>query len=426
MKHITIVFVYTVFFLMVLLSQAVIAGQKALSTSPFVEVSYEKRDGYVLQSLDNRKTTLSGAYISVGIDKLTVNKKDSIIRLIVDKNRHAFAMVTLNANYNSQPLSISKISVPMLLKRPHSSLDMGVKWIMLYRIPWVLHNAKLKVRLAYTADSTATALINAFSGITSAIPDYTISTSLTAGLAITSTADKLLFDSDRAIDLLNAERDLPVLAGDQLREGYYAIFAAENNSLYQKYCEENGLVWTGNNLEFNGQAINDVCYAVISIRVTDRYYASPGYAINDITRSWSGKYREALTYSFDLTYLLTSEDIDSTNRKITNNLIEAITLLGADLDIIQQEKYEIHKYVRDQIMEKLKSVKKRIDAEKKITKVSTATAIMSAINTNTQFVDKSSVSIAERLLKDIPDFDKELAPNLKDAIADIESVISID
>ena len=78
-------------------------------------------------------------------------------------------------------------------------------------------------------------------------------------------------------------------------------------------------------------------------------------------------------------------------------------------------------------MNKLASVRKRIDEQNNITRASTQTAIMSAININTMFVDKTSVDMAIRIAENpdnnIPNLDKNVAFNLKNAINNIDGFV---
>lgn len=408
------------------LNYSIAQERRSLSTSRFVEVSYKGPDGNMIQPCGAKKATYCQSYVSIGVTKLTVNKHGSWIGTIFNTNRCAFGEAKLTANYNSQTLSICKVGKPIVLRGSVSSVDLGVEWAMLDRVPWVLKNSSIEIRVGHTEDSTITALIDAFSSITSSIPEYKLSSSLAIGFAITSAVDKLLFEGDRTIDLLNAQRDLPLLAG-RLCEGYYAIFAAENNSTYEKYYRGN-VAWTGNDLEFNGNPIDDVTYAVVAVDVSDRYYPSAKDSINDTTKLWSKKYREVLTSLFDLVWVSTIDEINEKETDIKINLIRALTLLDADVDLIQEEKQEIHEYVLQEARNKLEMLRKRIDNQNNVTTASTEEAIMSAINTNTNFVDSTSVNIASDILlnpkKNIPKFDKNLSINYNKALNSIGKVIS--
>jgi hypothetical protein len=400
---------------------------KSLSTSGFIEVEYFNDTGAKVKTCSQKKAAFAQSYVSIGINKLTVNKDDSLLKRIFDSDRHAFGASNLKATYQGQPLSISRVGPPIILSGGDSSVDMGVEWGMLDRIPWVLKNANIEIKLGYAANSTTKAIIDAFSGITSTIPDYTISTSLATGFAITTAIDNLLFGSGRAIDLLHAERDLPLLAG-QLCEGHYAIFSAENNLIYEKYYHGK-VVWTGKDLEFNDKPIDDVSYAVVGVKVSDRYYSNVKNSLNDNSRAWSGKYREVQTSLFDLIWVSNTNELDAKRKSIRSNLLAARTLLTADINLIQEEKQEIHLYVLSDFKNRLDIAENRINSKNKITKASTAAALLSGLNSESVVLDSVSATMAERILLDsdnnLPSIKSNLAPAYLNAISEIRNVISI-
>jgi hypothetical protein len=424
-KHITVTLLASAMLYVPLYSLA--QETRALSTSRFVEISFKDGKGAIVKPCGGKKASFAQSYVSIGVEKLTVNKHDSLLQRIVSSDRRVFSAANLKANYKSQELSISKVGKPVSLSGADSSVDMGVEWGMVDRIPWVLQKASFEIKLGYAADSISDAIVSAFNGITSAIPGYTLSSSLATGFAITNAIDKLLFAPDRAIDLLRANRELPLLAG-QLCEGFYATFSAENNSAYEKYYD--GFVtWTGSDLEYRGKPINDVSYAVISVKVSDRYYPVPSAAFNDTSRGWTGKYRDVLSSLLDLIWVSSVGEIADKEKTIRSSLLEALTLLGSDLDLTQQEKSEIHAYAQNEAINALKDVKGRLTADNKITKASTEAAIASALNRQSGLVSEASASNARRILADpasnLPPMSGDLGARLSSSIKNLESVIQL-
>ncbi|WP_350977096.1 hypothetical protein [Shewanella sp. AC34-MNA-CIBAN-0136] len=391
----------------------------SLSTSRFVEVDYYSDGKSRIKTCSGKQASFAQNYVSISINKLTVNKNDSLIKRVFNKNRNAFGVSNLKGEYQSQPISISRVGHPVAIKGGNSSVDMGVEWGMLDRVPWVLKNASLEIKLGYAADSTTESLAEAFNSITAVIPDYTISTSMASGVAIASTIDKLLFGADRAIDLLNVHRDLPLLA-NRLCEGYYAIFAAENNDVYEKYYQGD-VIWMGNDLEYKGKPINDVSYAVISVRVSDQYYEAVESSINDNSRAWASKYRDTQTSFFDLLWVSDKNTLGELTRNIKNNLIEARALLSSDINLIQKEKISIHQFFIDDFNKKLEIANERLDKNGKVTALSTENALENAIiNPNVTFLPENT-RMAQILLSNpsanIPSveagFDKEFIKAIK-------------
>lgn len=398
---------------------------KALSTSRFVEISYKNNEGLTVHPCSGKKALFGQTYVSIAIDKLTLNKDDNIVQRMVNRERRVFPMANLKAEYKSQNLSISKVGKPVALYGSNSNVDMGIEWIMVDRIPWVVKNASFEIRLGYLANSTNEAIVEAFNGITTAIPEYTLSTSLITGFAITSAIDKLLFASDRSIDLLRANRDLPLLAG-QLCEGYYAIFSAENNSAYEKYYD-GSVLWTGSDLQYKGKPINDVSYAVISVKVSDRYYPNTAAAFNDTSRPWTNKYRDVLTSLYDLIWVGEPDEVQDKEKSIRNNLIEARTLLNADLDLTQQEKKEIHEYAQNEAIVALNAVKTRLASNNKVTMASTQDAIQAALSNKSSLLDEMTVTNARKILANptgnIPPISSDLGVKLNTSIKSLEKAI---
>ncbi len=397
-----------------------------LSTSGLIPVSYKNHDGIEIKTCNTKKAVFGSHYVTIRIDKLTVNKNDSFLYRVFNWDRHAFGAVSLKANYKTQQLSVSKVGRPIALSGSESSVDMSVDWQILDRVPWVLRNPTLDIKLGYAADSALKALTDAFTGITSAIPDYTISSSLATGFAITNAIDKLLFGPDRARDLLGAQLDIPLQA-EKLCEGYYATFGAENKTSYEKYYDDR-LVWSGKDLQHGGTPIKDVSYGVVSFHIQDRFYPIREAALNDNDRSWSTKYREVITSLFDLTWIKTSGDITQMENRIRENLLAARTLLVTDLDLIQQEKLEIHRYALTKAQEALNTAKARVSPGGMVTKTSTERALMSAVNM-ANFVHPNSVNLATQILKNpeenISDLPEEVATSLKNAFIRIEYLLSL-
>lgn len=402
--------------------------RKTLSTSRFIEVDYYSNENNITKTCSGKKAGFAQNYVSIGVNKLTVNKNDPLLKRIFHKDRYAFGVSNLNAEYQLQSISVSRVGNPVAIKGNNSSIDMGVEWGMLDRIPWVLKNASFEIKLGYAADSTINSMIEAFSGVTAAIPDYTISTSLATGLAITNAIDKLLFGSDRAIDLLNARRDLPLFAG-RLCEGHYAIFSAENNSEYEKYYKGD-VVWTGNDLEYKSKPINDVSYAVVSVRISDRYYDTVESSLNDDSRPWASKYRDVQTSLFDLLWVSDEDTLNELTRNIKNKLLEARTLLSSDLNLIQVEKNQIHQFMINDFNDKLKIASSRIDVEGNITLSSTERALTKALNNPDVIFLAENTSMAERLLanpsKNIPNVEAGFEKAFENAIKGTQTVLGVE
>ncbi len=408
-------------------TSAISEDQYSLSTSRFIGVSFFDSEGNEVKTCQGAKASFGNNYVSIGIDKFTVNKNDPLVKRIFNRDRRAFAVSNLSAKYQNQTLAVARVGKPVLIKGKNSSIDMGVEWGIIERVPWVLRDATLKVRLGYTADSTIDSMIDAFEGVTAAIPDYTISTSLATGMAITSAVDKLLFGPNRALDLLNAERDLPLFAG-QLCDGHYAIFSAKNNDVYEKYYDSS-LVWTGNDLTSKGKPINDASYVVVGVRVSDRYYDDPSVSINDLSRPWASKYQEVQSSLFDLTWVSDKEQLDGAVSKIRAALLEARTLLSADINLIQQEKRSIHQHAVDDFKNRLEVASIRIEADGRVTKASTANALMTGLNSPEAPLGPVPTDFAVQLLQNpevnLPNMSDKFSEEFRLAIGETRNVLSV-
>lgn len=399
----------------------------SLSTSRFVPVEYYHGKDNLIKTCSGKKAGFAQNYVSIGINKLTVNKEDSMLRRVFNRNRRAFGVSNLKGNFQNQLISISRVGSPVALNGSNSSIDMGVEWGMLERIPWVLKNASIEIKLGYAADSTTDSMIEAFSGVTSAIPDYTLTTSLATGFAITNAIDNLLFGSDRAINLLNAQRDIPLFAS-QLCEGHYAIFSAENRSLYEKYYNGN-VIWTGNDLQYDEKPINDVSYAVVSVRVSDNYYDTVESSLDDNSRIWASKYRDIRMLLFEFILISDENLIDELVRRIRGELLEARTLLSSDLNLIEREKHAIHDFVLKDFTDKLNIARSRIDSRGRVTVSNTENAITMALNNSDTYFGADASRMAQLVLSNpkhnIKQTDEKFDNAFKNAIRRTEAVLSI-
>ncbi len=413
------------FISIVCISSLASAENKSLSTSGFIPVNYFDEGTTEVKTCDGLKAGFANSYVSIGLHKFTVNKKDSLLKRIFNSNRHAFAVSSLNANFQSQSLSVSRVGKPVLVKGKQSSVDLGVDWGVVERIPWVLKNANLEIKLGYAADSSVNSMIEAFSAVTTAIPDYTISTSLAAGFAVTSAIDNLLFSSGRAVDLLRSERDLPLLAG-QLCEGYYAIFAAENNGTYEKYYKSD-VVWTGVDLEYKNKPIDDVSYVVVGVKVSPRFYDNVENSLNDTTRVWSSKYSDLKTSFFDLIWVSTKEELDDIQKRIRKDLLEARTLLSSDLNLIHNEKTEIHQFMINEFNSAIQVALVRITPTQEITRLSTANALTKGLNGNNVNWEQESINVAESILVNpeltLPTVSSSFSKEYKKTLSHLNSLI---
>lgn len=398
---------------------------QSLSTSPLIGVQHKDSTGQIINTSNGTPAIFSGSYVSIGIEKVTVNKSDSLIKQLFNGNRVAFPAANFRATYNALPLSISKMGGPVRIQGTKSSIDLGVQWGMVDRMPWIIDNANLDIRIGYTSDSTITELTKSFSSITSSIPDFTVSSSVAIGTAITKSIDDLVFKSERSYNLLRAERNFPMLAG-KIREGYYAVFAASNRSLYEKYNQGN-VIWTGTDLRYNGNPINDASYVVVSFKVTNQFYESVSDAVSDISKPWSAKYRDVLDDCFDLVVISTGQELEKKRESLISGLTEARTLLAADLDLLQSERTKIHQYVLGDALSKIEIAKNRIDANGKVTIASNEAAITRAVNTASEHVETSSILAAKESLDEAKtkpvtasaDFGKQLT----DTINSVEAAI---
>ena len=407
-------------------------AQRSLSTSGLVETKFRSGDGVEGTTCGSGSRSVSQAqsYVSIGIQKMTVNKKDSWLKRLLSEDHHVFATAQLKGQYQNQPLAVSRVGKPFLLKGKKSSVDLGATWGLLEKVPWVLTKASLDLKIGYASTSRIKTFTDAFSSITSGIPDYTVSTSVTTGLAITNSVDRILFGSERAQNLLDSQRDLPLTAGT-LCEGFYAVFASSKNDQYEKYYDLN-TTWTGNDLEYNGDPINDVSYVVLSVTISDRYYANPEDAVNDRRRAWSDKYNQVLSDLYKLAWVSTLEELKGLSNSIKTNLMDGLTLITADYDLVHQERGDIHSYVQDLALDQLAAAGTRIN-NGAVTQESTATAIALASNvagkSRVDFLSsallKEASLIAQKPELNLPQIDPGFGDRFKAEIGSIERVIRL-
>ncbi|CCQ91203.1 exported hypothetical protein [Nitrospina gracilis 3/211] len=339
-------------FLFLISPSTTLAEEMSLSTSRVIGVQ-QKTENTIKKPCEGKKAQFGNSYVTLELIKMTVNKDDNLVKRILNSNRASFPVAKLNATYKEQNISISKVGSTKSIIGGESSLDMGVEWVLIDRLPWVLKAPKIEIKLGYTSDSTLEALAQSFSEITNNLPNYTVSSSIQVGLGVAQAIDKLLFGDGRSGDLLKIQKDLPLIA-NQLCEGYYAIFGAEKSNTYEKYYKKDDLVWTGHDLQFKDKTIKDASFIILRIVVSDRYYMQPEFALNDTNKPWTRKYSDLITGLFELSYISTSEGLKEQRNKIRNSLLEAKILLNADLDLIFQEKLEIHSYALKEANKNLK------------------------------------------------------------------------
>ena len=357
------------------------AEVQSLSTSNLIPVDWiNKESEDRIELCSEEKAVFSRSYVSLEITKLRVAKSDGWVKRLFNGNRRAFPVATLTGRNLNQPIAVSKVGTAKVLLKELSQVDLAVTWQILERVPWTIEGAELNLRIGYSADSNIDAIVKAFSEITASIPDYTIQTSVAVGLAIASNVDQLLFGSERTTDLLNSRRDLP-LSGGTLCEGYYAIFGADDATVYNKY--ENGdLAWNerSQDLQFNGTEPSDVSYAVVRVAVQDRYYSDKSDALNDNRKVWSQKYREAQSELAQLVWVSSEEEVESITKRVRDKIFEGRAFLDADLTLVQDERREIHTYVVEDVQPKLNAVRKRIAGDGEITAASTKESIAALLN----------------------------------------------
>ena len=415
------------FILMLTLSSASIAADevRSLSTSNLMPISELSATGATLFACSGKKAVNGMSYVTIASAKQTVNKNDNLLKRIFNTNRRVFATHTLTTKYQSVDYSISKVSTPFSLNGANSSVDISAMWVLANQIPWVVQNTSLKIKLGYSADSTMDALADAFSSVTSAMPSFSLSAGASAGMAVTNSIDKLLFNSGRSVNLLNASLELPLL-GDPLCEGYYAAFASDNKPSYEKY-NSSTVIWSGTDLKYKGLPISDVSYTVIRVRVHDKYFPIPMAAFSDIARPWTKPYKSVLSELNDLTYITDSALVKEKENFIVSQLVEGRTLLNADRDVIPSEQQEIHDFVNVQARNAIIILKKRITLNGVVTPETTRDTVTAALVNRSALVSESSAALAKGSLASInfttPAESKKLAEALNSSIQKIERVL---
>jgi len=393
----------------------------------FKIIFYKDENNNYHKPCSGNKAIFSGSYVSMSVEKFTINKEDSLIRQIVDSDKHVFATVTLNADYKQNKTSIVKVSNPYSLNNMENNVDIATEWQLLDRIPWYLKNAELQIKLGYEAESSIDSVISSVNSIVSASPVFTLSTAAHFGMATASGFDKLLFQQDRTVTLLNSIRQFP-LQSNKLCEGYYVVFSAENNT-YRKY--DKNVIWDVNNLKYGNQPIDDASYAVINVRITDHYYNSTEDAFNDDNREWSKKYNEVHSKMVDLATVTDSNKLNDIESDIRNRLSEARTLLESDSDLMQKEKEDIHKYAKKRELDLIDDISKRLTPSNQVTEESTAKALSDILkSSNSNLLEDSFKDTAKAIVKNpdknLPEFSSDLGKELNTSINNIEKVISND
>ncbi len=367
----------TAFCVLTLASPLFAQDDRALSTSNMISIPYIEL-GAPAKRIDvcsKDQAVFSRSYVSIEITKLRVAKEDGWVKRLFNNNRRAFAASTFRAQGVSGSISVSKVGTPRVLSGRMAHADLGSTWNILSKIPWTIRDANLSIRIGYAADSTIDAVVNTFNAISSTIPDYTVSTSVSVGIAITSALDSMLFGQERVTSLLRSERDFPLAAGG-LCEGYYAVFAAENADKYDRY--ENGEVVFDENsqdLIFEGSDIADISYAVVLVAVDSSYYQDASDAINDPGKVWAAKYREVQSGVEELVFLSEPSAINTLVSAIRTTLREARTLLDADLSIVQSERRSIHRIYAEELQRQIEAVRARIGESGEVSEETTLNAM---------------------------------------------------
>jgi hypothetical protein len=302
-----------------------------------------------------------------------------------------------------------------------NSIDMGVTWEILDRLPWNIKDATLETRVSYSANSTIDATITALSSITSAIPTYSLTTSALTGFAIASSIDSLLFTQNRSVEILRFSHDLPLTASS-LCEGFYATFSAKDNAIYEKYYGKTS--WNGNDIEYEGKSINDASYAIFSIKVFDRYYPDKDAPFNS-EKNWAEKYSQSFIEASGLSYAISQDSIKEIEKNTVQLLNDAKVLLLGDADINSEEKIEIHNTAQRKIRDLIKSAQTRLTSVDSITLAGTTSAITSIINTPSDIKGMNDAKVnAKRALDELasknPSANKDTGKALRETINTIE------
>ncbi len=407
------------------------ADTQSLSTSEFFAVDTESRG--VVTSACSTQVNPFASYVSLEIGKYRVSKSDGFSYRLFNKNRRAFAAASFGGSIHGNDFRVSRVGTPHVLKKADSHVDLASSFLLMDKTVWSVRGARLDVRIGYSADSTFNEILEAYNSITATIPDYTVSSAVTIAASIASSLDRIVFGSDRVTDLLNSSDDISAFT--KLCEGAYVALAAKDASLYENYGPKN-LVWDDGSkrLMHNGEELTKVSYAVLLVRVYDRMYEPIETALNETTKEWPKKFSDAQVALSRLSFTPTAKEIEVLSKTIVQLLDEGLTLLSADVRLVQEEKKEIYNFVRNDLEPKLAAIRTRVTEDNTVTLESTRESIAAFIQASDEstyeFRDETldqlarmQLSLGDYISNDADD-NTVVAQQLMQGISEIETNIS--
>ena len=322
----------------------------AASTFIPVPVQYLDGSGHLQDTSKSRPLVANACYASIDIVEARVFANTSLWSAIWNTNALAFATARLSGQAAGPiAIAVTRTGGPVRVQRGDTIKDMGISAKLLDAVPWTFQNLNLHLEMDSSADSTIAGVIGGLSQVSSKLPGFTLSSSVTAGLSIANIFDTLLFAPGRSDARLRGDFDLTAAGDDTLREGYYVVFGADSATNYNKYLGASAsggtkLEWNNQRLLFGTTPVDDVSYFVIKVHRQDTLWGDDSrLAMVGDGKPWSQDLVSVLSDIVTLASASGSDDqaFQQAKQAIVKGMNTGKTLLLADPDVLASEKLAI-------------------------------------------------------------------------------------
>lgn len=311
----------------------------AQSTSSWIHIKGTE-SGRVIDPATSPRIQNGNKYITISLVNTRIFQKSNWYQGWVEGSRKLIQTIEVKGNVYGQQFADSRISPQIEMQKAGiNSFDTGWNVNIVENLPANFDGLEVRVQVSKTAKNNLSEVLNLASSVSKGASPISLSPDSQLIIGATKAMSDFLFGQNLLASKIDSSFGINTVDLG-FPTGYYVIFAGDTAASYQSYLNNSEkLSWSGSQITFDGNPVQNVTYIVLRVKASDFVFASRFNAPLNSKRPW------ATLYNRGINLMTTFNDVDDflkVRNEISNLFANAEVILTSDASLIGDEKRAIH------------------------------------------------------------------------------------
>lgn len=317
---------------------------KCQSTSNWIKVKSALDSQFANQTIKRNQN-----YITISFLTSRIYDNQNWYSKFISGDPIAFVTINVSSDLGFKKLEDRRTSQKVDINDKKNSIEIGyVGQPIVEDLPTYFNDLRIDVSLSYAAKDKLSDIISIGSSISSNFAPLTANQVYNN---VASGAKQLLdeiFNKKLAFNFLVSNSSPIGYSTGSNSPGIYVIFGGNSKSDYEKYINQDSLVWANNDLYFNNKQLpSQLIYFVIKVTsISQKYDVIDKNILAPYDKAWQKFYEKAFQSVSGLNDI---SDTSKSRKDIYASLASGYSLLADDQDLLPNEKTKIDLALKKEI-----------------------------------------------------------------------------